>query len=273
MTIINPAWELTDEEREATRALKQECDLQGVHYESVFQLVKYVLVVHSSVDDSHPRAAEKRLQKALKRLKQRNDWAEETGFAEIDARAAFLELSRLHPEYFVHHFGHDTEGRVIVAHHKAFAPTAYVKSDPEHKKKFLAMEQLRSELAAADMLEARRGISLVTITERKMTVKRAMSYLSLCMSVAQDNLSDMHQHRVKAVYSQVPALVAHLVGPAKRLLPRKIAERIWICRSMKELHAQIGYDESYPRTTAEEWLNERWEKYQATLEHMEHLAL
>lgn len=284
--------QLTDEERQAVVALKEVCDREGIHYENVFQLVKYVLVVHSSVpddsndsEDKKKKAFELRLVKALKRLKQRHAWVTKNNIHTINAKEALLELYQVAPEYFVMDYGTDLEGRVVVAHHHAYPPTDYVCHNTLQRAKFLAAEQLRMDLAAADLDEARRGIALVSITDGKLTLARAWTYLKLCAAIAKDNLSDMHQHRIKKVYSQVPSWLVHLVAPAKRLLPQKIAGRIHLCKSMQELHSHVPTttsrneeeavdaanglsSSSSSKVTLTEWIDVRMKKYQETMENL-----
>ena len=157
----------------AVIALKKSCDEETAAYNSIFELAKYVLVSHSSVSDSDPKAKHKRTQIALKRIKKRNSWSKKLQMENIDPHAALVEIEKECPAYFVNQYTTDTEGRVVVAYHNAFAPLDFVTSGNENVAKYLAAEQYRLDLAAADMEEARRGISMVSITDGKLTTKRA----------------------------------------------------------------------------------------------------
>lgn len=269
--MTNTNMKLTDNERKAVFALKQACDEQDVHYESLFQLFKYTLVVHSSVKDdpkNPEQAFGQRLKMAQKRLEARNSWAEKHEIQSINAYDAILQIDKLYPGFFVNHFSTDRQGCVIVAHHHAYAPTKYVNASSENRARFLAAEQLRMDLAAADVIEARRGIAMVTITDGKLNLMRAWSYLGLCAAIAQN--SNMHQqaHRIKQIYSQVPKALCHLVEPCKRVLPKQIASRVRLFKTMDDLHLEINDHQQHSSTsTLPQWLDERMRKYQDTLDN------
>jgi len=253
---------LTDTERRAVQALKEACDQEGVKYKHTFELAKYVLATHSLADDSHPKAAKIRLQAALTRMKKRNAWREKYGMDQIDPHAALVELESSYPEYFINEYLKDCHGHTVVAHRHAHPPTDFVCKSKEHLAKYLAAEQYRLDLAAADLDEARRGICLVTISQGQVTTKRAYKYIKLVAKTA-DNLKDMHSNRIKQIYSEVPPFLSHLIRPAKMLLPQKIASRINVVGSMKDLDGFLEYGSKHK--SAQEWALERLEKYQETV--------
>ena len=257
---------LTEEERQAAVALRQACREQGIHYDHDFQIVKYVLLVRSSVADTHPQAAQLRLEAALKRLKKRNAWVQKNQINAIDPVQALQQVEQVCPKFMVNSFATNQQGCVVVAHHHAFTPIKWMSVSRENRAIFMASEQYRLDLAAADLAEARRGVAFATICDGEMTLGRAVQYLRLCASIGNDNLSSMHPHRIKYIYSQVPAFISHLVNPAKRLIPRKVAERIQVLQSMKELRKCMVPAE--PEPTAMEWAAQRQAKYQETLEKL-----
>lgn len=257
---------LTETENKAILALKKACDTEGIPYDNAFQLFKYVLVVQSSFPDTpkDPDKAETlRLKAALKRLRKRVAWLERHGLQKINGKDALLEINELSPDFFLSHYTTDKQGRVIVAHHKAYPPTKYISTSPQNKAKFLAAEQFRLDLAAADIDEARRGIAMVTITDGQLTYHRAFHYLRMCAAIAME--SDMNMHRIKQVYSQVPPSLVRLVEPTTLLLPSKIASRISLFGTMEELHLQVNRQPEKHEAPLSEWIDERMKKYEATI--------
>jgi hypothetical protein len=257
---------LTPWERDSVIRLKGACEEENVTYRSIFELAKYVLVVQSSVKDTDPDADSKRLQAALKRMKKKRAWEAKLGLEHADPQALLEEIDAAVPGYFVNYFSTDTEGHRIVAHHHAYAPTSFIYSSKENQAKFLKAEQWRMELGAADMEEARCGMAMVSITDGKLTMAKAFSYLKMLPKV-KDNLEDMHSQRIRRIYSQVPSFLSHLVQPAKRLLPSKIAKRITVVPSMTSLMKYIA--ETCPETeSVREWAMKRTLVYNETLEKL-----
>jgi len=253
----------TEYERKAVLALKHACDKQEIFYKSLFELAKYVLATQSVADDSNPMADEIRLQTALRRMKKRNAWMKKYNLFDIDPLAALVELNEQCPGFVVNRYKTDKEGRVVVAHHHTFAPLDFIYADKQNMAKYLAAEQYRLDLAAADMDEARRGVAMVSVTDGQLTMSRAMRYLRLIVK-GQENLKDMHSNRIKQIYSQVPFFLTHLVGPAKRLLPTKIASRIHVVGTMEELQEHLEPSEDHGMTV-EKWVSWRLAKYEETL--------
>jgi hypothetical protein len=242
---------LTPWERDSVIRLKAACEEENVAYRSIFELAKYVLVVKSSAKDTDPDADSKRLQAALKRMKKKRAWEAKLGLEQADPQALLEEIDAAVPGYFVNHFLTDTEGHRIVAHHHAYAPTRFIYSSKENHAKYLKAEQWRMELGAADMEEARCGMAMVSITDGKLTMAKALSYLKMLPKV-KANLEEMHSQRIRRIYSQVPSFLSHLVQPAKGLLPSKIAKRITVVPSMTSLMKYIA--ETGPETeSVREW--------------------
>jgi len=133
--------------------------------------------------------------------------------------------------------------------------------------KFLAAEQYRFELAAADLDEARNGFTVVGITENKGSLRVAFRYLRFLLK-SRENITDMHPHRIRKVHAQLPSFVAHLVGTAKGLLPAKIASRVKIVGSMKQLNSLLQ-EPTNTDTSTIEWLLEREAKYQDTIMNLD----
>ena len=97
----------------------------------------------------------------------------------------------------------------------------------------------------------------------------ALRYLRL-VALGQENLRDLHPNRIRNICSQVPAFLSPLVKPAKKLLPSKIASRIHVVGSMKQLHDDyLNICESNNTETstisAHEWAVNRRKIYNETL--------
>jgi len=185
---------------------------------------------------------------------------------DVDPHEALLELDAQCPDFFVYRYNTDKEGRVVVAHHHAYAPLDYIYASKENLAKSLAAEQYRMDLSAADLEEARRGTTLVSISEGHVSMPRAMRYLRFVVK-GQENLKDMHSYRIKKIYSQVPYLLTHLIGTAKKFLPTKIASRINVVGSMNELQQYLEPFQEQ-NMTAEKWACWRLAKYEETIANL-----
>jgi len=256
----------TECERKAVSALKHACDKQGIYYKNLFELAKYVLSTHSVADDADPMADEIRLQTAIRRIKKRNAWMKKYNLLNIDPHEALMELDEQCPGFLVNRYKTDREGRVVVAHHHAFVPIDYIYANKQNLAKCMAAEQYRMDLSAADLEEARRGTTLVSISEGHLSMSRAVRYLRFVVT-GQENLKDMHSYRIKQIYSQVPYLLTHLIGPAKRLLPTKIASRINVVGTMSELHQHLEPFKEQDMTV-EKWVCCRLAKYEETVANL-----
>jgi hypothetical protein len=258
-------FQFTESERRAVVALKKACDTEGIAYTSLFELAKYVLVSHSAADDSTPDAAEIRLDSALKRIRKRNDWLIKRGLENLNFHEALIEMDKQCPGYFVNRYTKDREGRVVVAHLHACAPTSFALSSKKNLATYFAAELYRFDLSAADMEEARKGIAVVGVTDGKYSLKAVMKYLRLFPKTS-EGLQNMHPHRVRKIYSQLPCIFAHLVEPLLNFLPKKLASRVNVVESMEELHAQVmGCKEDI---SVHEWALQRKKIYEETLEKL-----
>ena len=257
---------LTPWERDSVIRLKAACEKENVAYMSIFELAKYVLVVKSSVSDSDPDADAKRLQCALKRMKKKRAWEAQLGMENADPLVLLQEIDAVVPGYFVNHLLTDNYGHRIVAHHHAYAPTSFIYSSKENHAKYLMAEQWRAELGAADMEEARCGMAMVSITDGKLTMKTALSYLKMLPKI-RANLEDMHSQRICRIYSQVPSFLAHLIRPAKLFLPSKIADRITVVPSMTSLMEFIA-ETGTETESVREWAMTRALIYNETVEKL-----
>lgn len=230
---------LTREEHEAVSLLKKACEAEDVKYRSIFELAKYVLVVRSQVKDDDIKAADKRLQLALKRLKKRRSWEKKHGMDNIDNMQALKEIDAAHPGFFVVRYNQDKEGHNVVGHHHAYAPYDYIFKSSANLGKYLAAEQWRLDLGAADLEEARKGIAIVSVADSLWGIAGAYRYLRV-LTKARDNVNDMHPNRVRRVYSEIPVFGHHLVEGGKNLLPKKIANRIKIHSTVAELEQNLN---------------------------------
>ncbi|CAB9501028.1 expressed unknown protein [Seminavis robusta] len=231
-------FELTDEEREEIIALKKACESEGIKYRSIFELAKYCLVVRSQVDSNDPKAAEKRTALALKRMKKRRTWEANHGMSKIDNMEAIKEIEKDAPGFFVVRYAKDMEGHPVVGHHHAYSPYKYMFTGKQNLGKYLAAEQYRLDLGAADMEEARTGIAVVSVADEMWGLTGAYRYLRV-ITKAKDNCNDMHPNRIRRVYSEIPVFGHHLVETCKAMLPKKIADRIVIHSSVAQLEAKL----------------------------------
>ena len=262
---------LTDWEKDSVIRLRDACVEEGIQYKSIFELAKYVLVTKSMADDSDPKADEKRLKSALKRLRKRRNWELKHGLSDMDPVAALYDLLESEPNYFVGRYIRDKEGHSVVGHHLAFAPTEFLFSTKENKAKYLIAEQLRFELAAPDMDEARQGVGMVCIANGKLTLPRALKYLKM-LSVARENLQDMHCHRIRRIYGEVPGFLGSLVKHAVVMLPKKIANRLVVFSKVADLEEYIDkvHDtrNDQANVPVREWIRDRLSVYEETTKRL-----
>ena len=264
-------WKLTEEEKEAVRQLKEAADNEGIYYQNLFELAKYALVVRSLEKDD-----EKRLEVALRRLRNRHEWMNHHDLWSVDKVAAHAEIGdRACPAHFVQRFERDiAHDRTVVALHMAHSPLHYIEKSPEHYSKYLAAAMYRMDLGAVDMEEARRGMVLAAISEGQLTFGRGWKYMKFMKKISGD-MKDMHPHMVKAVHAEFPSLVAHMLPAVKRVLPQKVADRLHVYSSIKDMSKNLERfneetssdddDEEIDDMTAEEWARRREEKYQETV--------
>jgi hypothetical protein len=229
---------LTDEEREEVAALKGACEANGVNYRSVFELAKYVLVVRSQVKTTDPKVAEKRTELALKRLKKRRAWEVKYKMDTIDNLQAIKEIEEAAPGFFVVRYTKDREGHNVVGHHHAHSPYWYMFAGDDHLAKYLAAEQWRLDLAAADLEEARKGIAVVSVADGHWGIMGGYRYLRV-LTKAKDNVNEMHPNRVRRVFSEIPVFGHHLIETGKRMLPKKIADRIRVHHTVPLLEENL----------------------------------
>ena len=82
-------------------------------------------------------------------------------------------------------------------------------------------------------------------------------------------MKDMHPHMVKAVHAQFPSLLAHMLPLIQHVLPKKVAERIKVYGSVKDMYktleASLTEDDPVDKLTAAEWAQQRQERYNETL--------
>ena len=231
-------FKLSEQEREEVVALKKSCEDNGVLYRSIFELAKYSLVVRSLVKESDTKAAAKRTELALKRLKTRRKWEEKHGMKDIDNLQALKEVDAAAPGFFVVRYPKDNQGHNVVAHHFAYAPYKYMFASKENLGKYLACEQWRLDLGAADMEEARKGIAIVSIADGMWGLGGAYRYLRV-LTKARDNCNDMHPNRVRHVYAEIPTFGHHLIEGGKKMLPQKIASRIEVHHTLPDLEKDL----------------------------------
>ena len=257
---------LTEEEKEEVLALKKACENDSVAYRSVFELAKYCLTVRSLVEDGSEGAAKKRTKLALQRLKKRRKWESEYNMDQIDNMEALKEIDKAAPGFFVVRYSRDKEGHNVVGHHMAYAPYDFMFASKENLGKYLAAEQWRLDLGAADLQEARKGIAVVSVADGLWGIEGAYRYLRV-LTKANDNVNDMHPNRVRRVYTEIPVFGHHLIEGGKRLLPKKIQSRIIVHHTIEHLEEKLckaakGGD---PMTIVE-WCEQRNAVYEESVE-------
>lgn len=227
---------LTEWERENVIRLKEACDEEGIKYNSIFELAKFVLVTKSVAKDGDKNADKKRTKAALKRITKRREWeASLVAFDTMDPLVAIQAIEEDSPGFMFAIRAPDKDGRNVVGIDTSNAPFEFTAASPENATMFFVAEQYRLDLAAADLEEARRGIALMPVTNGKMTSGRALTFLRHLTKFGNQNVKEMHSHRVKKIYAEVPSLFVPLVGVAKKALPSKIADRISITGNVDKL--------------------------------------
>lgn len=253
-------WELTAEEKQAIRALKDAADDEGLYYKNLLELCKYVLVVQSL-----EKTIEKRQNMALKRLRKRHAWLHKHELLEIDEVEAHEEIAvKACPQHFLQSFVCErASGRAVVATHMAHVPLSYIQQSEAQRRKFLRAAMYRMDLGAVDLQEARAGMCLATISQGQLGISRAWRYMRFMNCISAD-MKDMHPHTVRGVHAQFPSLVAHLLPAIKHLLPRKVADRIFVYANVEEMgkRLEMGHNND---TTAVEWARQRQERYDETV--------
>ena len=268
----DPRYTLNPEELKAVMALKSACNKESIYYRDIFELSKYVMVVHSSYKDSNPKAGEKRLKKALKLIKTRNAHNSKHGFDKIDPFEALKKVHEAAPRFFVQDYTQDEEGHGVVAHHQQFAPAEYMSKSKENTDNFIVQEQMRYDLGAVDLEQARRGICLVGVMhdtkdpKNKFTPAKGFRYLKM-VSHGQENLKPMHPNRMRKIHAEVPVFFTYLVPVAKKLLPSKVANRLEVYGTVEEMEAKLKRSATENQNPME-WARERRAQLEETVAQM-----
>lgn len=267
-------WRLTSEEKEAVRRLQQAADQEDLYYQNIFELAKYVLVVKSLVKTD---TVAHRVDVALKRLRKRDAWRKRLEMDRVadDPLRVHGAVVEACPGHFLQCYECDAEhGRTVVTTHMAHTPWHYVRHEEDGYRNYLAAACFRMDLGAVDLNEARRGVVVATVADRQWSLGRAWKYMKFVKYISPD-MKDMHPHTVKAVHAQVPALVAHLVPAVKHVLPRKVAERIHLYPSLKDMDEALrrvdenssnnNDDDGNEPLSPQEWARRRYQRYQETV--------
>ncbi|CAB9512070.1 expressed unknown protein [Seminavis robusta] len=265
--MANPRYTLTDSERVAVIALKEVCETEGIAYSNLFELAKYVLVVQSSFPDSDEKAPQKRLEKAKSLLRKRNSWLKANDLETVDPMAALEDLYKACPKFFYTKYTHDKDGRVVVGHDQVHAPADYMYKSKENMTTFLAAEQLRMNMGAVDLEEARLGFCIVGILDGKGSASGAVRYIRMSTK-SKENVKGMHPHRIRKIYCEVPSLYMYAARACMAILPKKIVERILLFSSLPALENHMQTKETIPNTNVLEWAKARQAKYLETLERL-----
>eukprot|EP00977_Amphora_coffeiformis_P018448 scaffold6503_cov99-Amphora_coffeaeformis.AAC.2 len=258
-------WRLTGEEKQAVRELQQAADDEGLFYQNLFELVKYVIVVRSI----EPKV-ELRADAALERLRNRHQWMQKHQLLHDDMmkrswREAHATVAQHTGQHFVQRYARDGGRRAVVATHMAAdVPLDYIQASSENMRLYMVAAMYRMDMGAVDLVEARRGMALCTISDHQLTLGRAFKYVKFMKLTASD-MKDMHPHTVKAVHAEVPSWVAHLLPVVKHVLPRKVAERVHAYSSLKKMDQTLqAFDDT--SLSAEEWARRREARYQETVD-------
>ena len=258
-------WQLTDDEKEKVRELQQAADSEGLYYKNLFELAKYVLVVQSL-----EQTPKRRFEVALGRLRKRHAWIQTHNLHAVDPVAAHAEIGdSVCPQHFVQRFRCDRQDdRTVIATHMAHSPLSYIQKEETNKSKYLAAILYRMDLGAVDMEQARRGLVVATISQGQLSLRRGFQYMRFMRTISPD-MKDMHPHTVKAVHTQFPSFVAHLLPAIKHVLPPKVADRIHVYGSLQEMEKslQLFEDSNLEENcmSASEWARQRQERYDETV--------
>lgn len=259
---------LAAEERELVAALKDACDNEEVKYRSIFELAKYVLAVRSQIKDNAKDALQKRTKLALKRLKKRRKWETHHGMDKMDSMQNMKEVDKAVPGMFMVRYTTDQEGRVVVGQHVAYSPCDFMFANKGNLAKYLSAAQWHMDLGAADLEEARKGIAVVAVADGLWSMKVAYRYLKI-LTKASDNAKDMHPNRLRCIYAEIPVFLHHLIEVGRKLLPKKIAERVKVYSTMNELELSGNLSKAQEGTdpmTMMEWCEQRNAIYMESVE-------
>jgi hypothetical protein len=256
---------LTDWERASVVRLKRACEEQNIAYKSVFELAKYVLVTRSVCKDNDKHADQKRLQAALQRIRKLRTLEKTMGLDSIDPLSAVDEIHQHSPGFYNTNYKQDKEGHWIVAHCYEYPPSDFVLASYANCAKFLKVDLHRMELAAADMEEARRGMAVVTLADGNMTLPKAIKYGRMVLHV-KEFMSELHSSRIRKIYSQVPSIISHLINPAKKVLPKKIVERIKVVPRIADLDKYLVKESQ--EVSLRDWIVQRAAVYNETVEKL-----
>lgn len=266
--LVNDArFTLTEWERESVERLKDECDKHSVEYKSLFELAKYVLVVQSSVEGNAEKDEQKRLSLAFERIKGRREWEKRIGIDKEDPLEALLQYEVLSPGFLIFAFDKDHENHAILAYSKFHCNPKAIK---ENKASAYAGFLCWYDLAAADMEEARRGLAIATMARQteNMTNKttRLWNYVNACAAM-KDVMKPIHNHRVRRIYSTAPITTRVFIDMIKKILPRKLKDRIQTFASQEDLEEVLYPCEKGDRSLSQ-WVAERSAIFQETVEKL-----
>ena len=104
---------------------------------------------------------------------------------------------------------------------------------------FLVVEHWALDIAAYDMVEARKGIACFSISEDKLNPTNSMQYLRFLFT-AKDNIKDMHCHRLTKLYAHGPAIFASGIRQALKMLPKKLSKRVIVVGKMSDLDQYVS---------------------------------
>ena len=183
---------------------------------------------------------------------------------QIDNMQATKELDEAAPGFFVVRYWTDKEGHNVVGHHMAYAPYDYMFASKENLSKYLAAEQFRLDLGAADLEEARKGI-VVSVADGLWGIGGAYKYLRV-LGKASDNVHDMHPNRVRRVYTEIPVFGHHLIEGGKKLVPKKVRERINVHHTIEDLEVKLcKAQEGENPTTIMQWCEQKNALYEQSV--------
>ena len=107
---------------------------------------------------------------------------------------------------------------------------------------------------------------MVMTSYGKGTMSVGWSYLRF-LGKARDLVHDMHSNRFKQTLCEVPSFMVPVVDACKLILPSKFASRVRVVGSIKDLE-QYLVPVGGKAPTADEWMEEKYKKYQETVEKL-----
>ena len=237
----------TEQERYDTIILKEECDREGIAYDSIFELAKYNMVTSSL------STKKKRLENALKRIKANRKISTKYHFDNHTINDIYSFIPMLNDTGYDIKFGYNPKKKrhIIYIGYKNIKVFTKFISSKENFDKFIKMIFFLYDLCCIDLEEARNGMECCFDFEQA-TLFNSLSYLKLIYST-KFTMDETHPYRFKTIHIlNINNALTKIVNTTIKIFPKKIRDRFHFCKSIEGLN-----DDSII-----EWIKERYLKIQ-----------